>query len=336
MDYNYQQICQDLIRGLPARTKDVISRRFGLKKENRETLQLIGDSYKITRERVRQVEVDGFRKMKPALKDYQEVFDYFHSYIKDWGDLKKEDKLLSELGGEKFKNQVYFLMAIEDRFLRHPETEDLYTLWAVEKNSLVFAKKILNSLVGKMRKIKSPLSQEELFNIVKKENSNLTEKAFSSYIDISKLICQGLENCLGLPDWPEINPRGIKDKAYLVLKKQEKPLHFREVASLIDELNEIKGMALPQTVHNELIKDERFVLVGRGLYALKEWGYEPGVVKDIILKVLKKNKKPLRNEEIVKQVLSQRLVKPSTVLANLQDRNSFVRDNQGRYRVKKA
>lgn len=335
MEYNYQQICQDLIRGLSTRTKDVISRRFGLKGEKRETLQSIGQDYEITRERVRQIETDGFKKIKPGLKDYQRVFDYFYSHIKDWGDLRREDRLLSDLGSEKFQNQAFFLLVLGDSFDRQPETEDFHTLWTVEKNSLVFAKKLINSLVQKLKKIKSPLSEEELFNVLKKENRNLNQKAFSSYIDVSKVIWQGFGGCWGLPDWPEINPRGIKDKAYLVFKKQGNPLHFRDVASFIGELDGESGTpALPQTVHNELIKDPRFVLVGRGLYALKEWGYESGVVKDIILHVLKKSKKPLRSEEIVKQVLSQRLVKPSTVLANLHDRGMFVLDNQGRYKIK--
>lgn len=342
MEFNYQQICSDLLRGIPTRTKDVISRRFGLKKKTRETLQSIGDQYSITRERVRQIETDGFSKLKPALKDYQEVFDYFQSHLKEWGDLRREDRLLSELGSQNFENQVFFLLAVEDRFTRHSETEDLHTFWSIEENALDLARRTINSLVNKFEKIKTPLSDQEIFEIYKKEKSSSGGKPFNervllSCLEVSKVIWQGPGGVWGLFDWPEINPRGIKDKAYLVFKKQQKPLHFREVANLIDQLNEGRGIsALPQTVHNELIRDPRFVLVGRGIYALREWGYEQGVVKDIVLKILKENKKPLSRQEIVKQVLSQRLVKESTVLANLQDKKCFLRDLQGRYTVKKS
>jgi hypothetical protein len=90
--------------------------------------------------------------------------------------------------------------------------------------------------------------------------------------------------------------------------------------------------ALVQTVHNELIKDSRFVLVGRGVYALKEWGYEPGQVKDIITKILRENG-PLTQGEILERVSKQRLVKENTILLNLSNKKNFLRDSQGKYKV---
>jgi hypothetical protein len=109
------------------------------------------------------------------------------------------------------------------------------------------------------------------------------------------------------------------------------------VASCIEKLplNENRKVHVA-TVHNELIKDTRFVLVGRGLYALAEWGYQPGVVKEIISKVLKESKKPLTKEEIVEKVLGQRFVKENTVALNLQDKNRFVKDDKGMYNVREA
>jgi len=113
----------------------------------------------------------------------------------------------------------------------------------------------------------------------------------------------------------------------LVFKKVGNPLHFREVTNLIEN-------AHLQTVHNEIIKDSRFVLVGRGIYALSEWGYYPGQVKEVILKILKESEKPLKKEEILEKVLSQRLVKENTILLNLSDKKYFLKDSLGRYRPK--
>ncbi len=146
-------------------------------------------------------------------------------------------------------------------------------------------------------------------------------------MEVSKKIQKNKEDLFGLKDWPEINPKGIKDRAYLVFKKIEKPLHFAEVANLIE------GSQI-QTVHNELIRDSRFVLVGRGIYALTEWGYYSGQVKDVISKVLKETGKPLTKEEVLERVLKQRLVKENTILLNLSNKNYFLRDPQGRYMVK--
>jgi hypothetical protein len=84
------------------------------------------------------------------------------------------------------------------------------------------------------------------------------------------------------------------------------------------------------TTHNELIKDSRFVLVGRGLYALSEWGYMSGVVKDVIKNIIE-NDGPLTRDKIVEKVLKERYVKENTILVNLQNPKYFRRDKEGRY-----
>jgi hypothetical protein len=89
----------------------------------------------------------------------------------------------------------------------------------------------------------------------------------------------------------------------------------------------------PQTVHNELIRDKRFVLVGRGTYALREWGYEEGTVKDVILNLLKKAGGFLSREKIYEQVLEKRKVKKATIAVNLADRKFFEKKADG-YQMK--
>src|ERR1019366_4963517 len=37
----------------------------------------------------------------------------------------------------------------------------------------------------------------------------------------------------GLITWPEVNPKSIRDKTYLVLSHHGKPLHFSDIASHI-------------------------------------------------------------------------------------------------------
>jgi len=130
--------------------------------------------------------------------------------------------------------------------------------------------------------------------------------------------------------WPEINPKGVRDRAYIVLKREGKPLHFVEITNRINNLNYDDKRVLSESVHNELIRSPLFVLVGRGLYALQEWGYEPGTVKDVIIKVLKEAKRPMTKEEIMQEVLFRRQVKPNTILLNLQDRNLFARIDSGK------
>ena len=75
------------------------------------------------------------------------------------------------------------------------------------------------------------------------------------------------------------------------------------------------------------------MLVGRGLYALAEWGYEPGVVRDVIKGILHREG-PLTREEIVDRVKRERYVKDATIAVNLQN-GMFARLSDGRYGLTK-
>ena len=340
MKYDYQAISNNLIKGLQPRIKDVIEQRFGLKNKERKTLEEIGEAYGITRERVRQIEETGFAKLEPKLKEHQDVFNYFQEQIKLSGNLRKEDVLLPLLGGEKYQNQVFFLLTLGGNFKKFYQTKEFYSLWAIDENSVKFAEDFLKSLGNRFAELKTPLTFEE----VKKEFSSHFEKhpapeALQSFLEISKQIKVGVDGRYGLKDWSEINPRGVKDKAFLILKREKRPLHFTEVTKLINnsEFGKVYGeRALIQTVHNELIKDSRFVLVGRGLYALGEWGYQAGQVKDVILNILKESPKPLTREQILDKVLKQRIVKNNTVFLNLNNKKFFSKNTEGKYQVREA
>ena len=244
------------------------------------------------------------------------------------------------MAGERFQPHLFFLLTLNGQFYRFGETEEFYPFWAIDQKILNSARGIINFLAQRLVEKKEPLSFRQIYKISQQKRS-LTPRVLSSFVEISKKIERGIDNFYGLKDWPEVNPRGLKDKAFLALKKEDKPLHFREVARLIDKLNfyqeaDKKKKALSQTVHNELNKDPRFILVGRGVYALQEWGYTPGYVKDIIRKLLKEKGESLDREAIIKEVLKQRLVKKSTILLNLQNKQYFLKDSEGYYSIKKA
>ena len=332
MDFNYKDICKSFVKGLPQRTTDVIERRFGLKTGQRETLGAIGQSYNITRERVRQIEKEGFSKIRPKIKEYKNVFQFLNKTLECFGGIKEENALLKFLGKGKFQNYAFFLLFLAGDFKRFPEDDNFNSFWAVKKEAVSQAKKIVRATIKRFEKENKVLFLPELL-----KGQKLNREVFLSCLEISKQIQKNPEDKFGLRDWIEINPRSVKDKAYLVLKKQEKPLHFSEIANFIEKLPfPSKGETHVATVHNELIKDQRFVLVGRGLYALKEWGYEPGIVKDIIYKTLKEAKKSLSKNEILNKVLGQRFVKANTVVLNLQDKNYFEKDEKGRYTIREA
>jgi DNA-directed RNA polymerase delta subunit len=340
MKYNYQTICNNLIKDLPSRIKDVIEQRFGLKNKERKTLEEIGKAYGITRERVRQIQEAGFSKIRPKLEEYQDVLNYLQEQIKLLGNLKREDTLLESLGGSKFRNQVFFLLNLSGDFKKLYQTKDLHSFWTVNETSVKFAKEAIEFLIQRFRNLNKPLTFEDLRKEINSRfEKKLTSQSLQSLLEISKQIKTGVDGRYGLKDWSEINPKGVKDKAYLIFKREKRPLHFTEVTKLINSSEfgkTLQEKALTQTVHNELIKDPRFVLVGRGLYALGEWGYKPGQVKDVILNVLKESNKPLGRDEILDKVLKQRIVKSNTVFLNLNDKKYFSKNSDGKYQVREA
>jgi hypothetical protein len=333
---NYKQFYQKLTKGLSQKTKDIFERRFGMKTGTPETLEAIGKTFNITRERVRQIEEVGFNYVRKQNKELlDEVYADFARYFESKGGFKKEEIALEELGGKTQKPYVLFLLTLGDQFARICEKKDFYYFWSTMPEAKSKVKENLGVLVSDMQKIGEPISKEEFYAKIASQKG-ISQQAAFSYLEISKRIQENKEGKLGLTDWPEIKPRGVRDKAFLVFKKHAKPLHFTDVAKLIDELEYSASdkKTYPQTVHNELIKDARFVLVGRGTYALAEWGYVPGTIKDIITNILSQKTDPIHRDEIVKEVLAQRLVAKNTVLMNLNNKKYFDKGEGDRYTIK--
>jgi hypothetical protein len=328
-----------LLKKLPTRRmKDVVEKRFGLKGGKKKTLEAIGQEYKITRERVRQIEVDAMKHLsrEEHLREVQPTLQVLEAHFRDHGGVLAGHHFFGMLPSRGTSAHAAILLTVSNSFTELPETADFHKRWTTDKKSAELAEEIILYSKDRLAEIGHPLPPEELQAIVAKHARELTQKELpievrDAYLASSKNIRQNSYGEWGLMSWPTISPRGVKDKAYLVLAKSGKPMHFREVAVAINTLGVPartswnKRKAHPQTVHNELIKDNRFVLVGRGLYALKEWGYEPGTVRDILVSIFKKGGKPLSKEEVIKMVLEKRFVKPPTILLNLQDRSLFRR-----------
>lgn len=337
----------ELVSGLPKRTRDVIAGRFGLKDGKKRTLEAIGDGFGITRERVRQIEADGLAALrKPeAMAKLASYLAAIQQHVADYGNLRREDQLLGEVARmfgtdtPQERAAATLTLALAGDSTRQREDERFYTIWHADTEALAAAHKAIAALTDTFAEDRRTISGDELSNRARQVAQSLglaTPKAVLSYVDASRLVEQNPFGEWGPAHWPEVKPRGVKDKAYLIFKREAKPLHFRTVAEKINETIAKKRPAHPQTVHNELIKDKRFVLVGRGTYALAEWGYQPGTVREVLLAVLRENGRPMTKEELLAEVLKRRFVKENTVLLNLQHRSFFVRTDEGKYAVKTA
>lgn len=328
---NPKELSTRVIKLLPQkRVQDILTKRFGLTGSG-HTLEAIGKSYGITRERVRQIEEAALKNLRQgeAQTIVKPFAEQVRSHLHANGGVSEQKQFFQSLADDKYHPHLSFLLMIDGTMAYAAEDEKHHHRWAHGLTDLKKAEAVLHSFIKRVEQHGKPMKEGELYTLledsVREEGSTPDKKVLDSHLSVSKLIGKNPYGEFGLVSWPRISPRGVRDKAYLVLSRAGKPLHFREVADHINRVGWTKKKAHPQTVHNELIKDQRFVLVGRGLYGLKEWGYEAGTVKDVLVSILQQAQKPLTKEELMKRVLEKRVVKENTILLNLQDRKKFKR-----------
>ena len=336
MNFKPKDVSKKLLSALPKRAQDVIISRYGLGgKAQRLTLDAIGKKYNITRERVRQIENHSLaiiRKSK-AYEELEPVFTELKALIVELGGIVSEKDLLNHLSKDaSAQNHFHFLLVIGEEFERFKEDEEFKHRWHVDKE-------LADKIHAALRKLYSKLSDDELvfesdiidsfLDEVKDINEKYkNEEVIKRWLSISHKIGKNPLGEWGKSSSSNVNAKGMRDYAFLVIRKHGSPIHFKEVAKAISQYFNKKAHVA--TTHNELIKDPRFVLVGRGLYALAEWGYMSGVVKDVIKKILEKEG-PLSKEKIVEKVLKERYVKENTILVNLQNPKYFKKDRENRY-----
>ncbi|MFH0969140.1 MAG: HTH domain-containing protein [Patescibacteria group bacterium] len=320
----------------PERPKGIISGRYGIKNGDPKTLEEIGREYDITRERVRQIIKETLKKLKKGKSDViEEIKNKLAFTIKEKSGIIKEEELMAQTADLKERGALKFFLDLFDNIEYREILGEVEGSWSNGEFSLNEWRKTKNLIKEILEKKQRPLTDQELVKeILNLKSTEIEPKKLFNYLDVSSEIKKGRFQKWGLKSWDEITPKGTREKIYLILKETGRPMHFKEIAEAIDKykLNK-KKRTHPQTVHNELIRDKRFILVGRGTYALSEWGFEKGTVREVIEDILKKNSRPMRKEDILEQALKMRKVKKSTVMINLN--NFFQKVGKNEYSVKK-
>lgn len=309
------------------RTRDIVWARFGLSGKRPKTLEAIGKEYGITRERVRQIIGSAFSVIRQKRDDerFVAIADRIVSAIEIRGGIVSVPALYDALAGDSKKEEgalSFFLQCLRSSVKEVKETakrERVYVTGSFSEDEWrglhVVAERVLTE-AGRV------LPEDEFHSLARKAGVSVDARRFFDMLSVSARIRRNPFGYWGFAGSDEISPRGTREKARLVLAMNGSPMHFKEIAAKIDEagLQKRGRKTHPQTVHNELIKDRHFVLVGRGLYALADWGYQKGTVRQVIDGILRESGKPMRRDEIVDAVSKARKVKRSTIVINL---NSF-------------
>lgn len=321
------------------REREIVSRRFGLF-DRRETLEQIGELLGITRERVRQLEKAAITRLKTSaskgdIPHILSVQDMLVAELDKMGKVARISDLSARLSKENSKldqSRLSFVAMLSPKLAMVEENDNFYhAVGVASQHSEKAIKDQVSAVVEAIKKIGEPTSIE----VVAKEVKNSNEAHVQALASVSKLVAT-LNGRWGLTKWPMVNPKNIRDKIYVILHESGKHMHFNDIAKAIKASSFKRKDVTTQAIHNELIKDDRFVLIGRGIYALKEWGYKKGTVADIITEVLKKAGEPLHRDEIVKRVLKNRYVKETTILLNLQGKQQFKRVAKATYTLADA
>lgn len=317
------------------REREIITRRFGLV-DRRETLEQIGELLGITRERVRQLEKAILVRLKiaadedklPAVSAIERVLV---RDLSEHGRVSRIQDIAKRTTGDSknalSKAHIAFIAELSPKLTVINENDNYHHTIAIkEYGDEKKIKQSIDEIVKTIKKEGQPLTIEELFSKLNYEHPNQV-RALAS---VSKLLAH-LKDRWGLVKWPTVNPKNIRDKIYVILAENAKPMHFSEIAGAIKSSDFKRRNVTTQAIHNELIKDDRFILIGRGIYALENWGYSKGTVSDIIADVLREASEPLHRDEIVKRVLKKRQVKETTILLNLQSKPQFKRVAKATY-----
>lgn len=331
---NVECVVKDILETIEReREREIISRRFGLF-DRRETLEQIGELLGITRERVRQLEKAVITRLKTAAeRDLPHIKDVERSLGEHLGDMGKVARVsditarLTKTNSKTDQARVAFLANLSPGIAVIDDNDHFFHSIGL---AATHSEKNIRDHVGKIIEAISAIGEPTDIKTVADKVGNSDVKHTEALAGISKNIAT-LNGRWGLVKWPMVNPKNIRDKIYVILHDNKKPMHFNEISEAIKNSNLRRKDVTTQAIHNELIKDQRFVLIGRGIYALKEWGYKKGTVADVISEVLRKENGPLHRDEIVRRVLKSRQVKETTILLNLQGKPQFKRVAKATY-----
>jgi len=334
---NLSEIVDDIFLVLSEKEKEVIIKRFALNNEPKMTLESIGKKFEVTRERVRQIEKIALGKLRRTSINTRlfEVNKIARDILAGMEGVMLEDAIVSKVLAKLASTNdvdshiIKLALAIDPEMNKYSRRNRYKNFWHVDSVNLKTIDAVCDTAVKVLKEAKDVLAEEALAESITKEieglNKNFVKSCLTTDMRLKKI-----ETGYGLMTWRHVNPKSIRDKAYIVLKKTNKPLHFVEIANKISAAGFDHKVVTTQAVHNELIRYDQFVLVGRGLYALKEWGYQEGTVSDVIEILLKKNS-PMTKQEIIEGVLKQRDVKKGTISLNLQKNPCFERVGRAVY-----
>ncbi|EKD63619.1 MAG: RNA polymerase [uncultured bacterium] len=342
-DIKLKDLVENLLIVLNEKEKDIIEKRFALHNQPKQTLEQIGKKFSVTRERIRQIEKNALKKLtRNAQNTNLKILNaYAKEIIKKNAGIMTEESItaavintLPNISTTEI-NELKLALALDADLDKIPNTINYEPNWRLKTIPFQLIKEITQvgiKVLNENNDIMEPIGLAT--KVLEKLSQKTDPELITNTLRIDKRIKFTENNSIGLKTWRHINPRTLRDKINFILAKENKPLHFVEISNLITEYQFDNKTVNTQAVHNELIRNKDFVLIGRGIYALSKWGYSEGTVSEIIEKILAGGR-VLTREEIISEVLKQRQVKTITIYLNLKNKPYFKKVGKDSYTLVK-
>lgn len=336
-----KDLVNNLLILLSPKEKHIIENRYSLNSNPHATLEKIGQEFGVTRERVRQIEKNALKKLsRNVVNTKLNIFNqYANTVIQKYEGVVLEDKIVSEIlalvsdPSKVDANAIKLSLELDPNLEKIPNTINCYPYFKLKTIDRKGVGEVCEQTIAYLRTKSSVETADEIIAILESKTGKKWTKQFVlSCLELDRRL-KIVKKGIGLAEWRNINPRTLKDKILYILGETQKPLHYVEISNRISEAHFDEKNINVQAVHNELIRDTSFVLIGRGIYALRQWGYEDGTVSEVIASILKE-KGAINREEIIAEVLKRRQVKRITILLNLKNKPIFERVGRDTYGLK--
>ncbi len=339
MTQMYEQI-ESIFQLLNQKERHVLEKRFAINTSGRFTLAEIGNGLSVTRERIRQIEKSALQKIRRNIQNYSifELCENAYRILRESGGILSEDILVSKLLNRNLNEApglIQLVLSSDVRYQRCPNTLKFRPHMRLASIPEHLIEALSAASVAYLNEKKTVIDLEKIASDVKRNgpDAEMLEPVFFRSLFLIHKDFKLVGEAVGLIGWRDINPRTLRDKIYFVLRQNKEPLHFLDISNKIMEAQIDRKNVNMQAVHNELIRNEDFIIIGRGIYALKEWGFNQGTVSDVITDVLK-GRESMSEEDIIREVLKVRQVKAITIILNLKNKPQFVRVGRKQYKLK--
>jgi hypothetical protein len=224
--YNYKEVVEQILKELRRdRDRQIIARRFGFGMSRRQTLEKIGGDFDITRERVRQIEKAAIAKMRASgSAEIARAGELLRAIVADQGGITPTPDVATIIGAtESDIPYIVFLALLSPGIELIEEDDDLrqaVSLAPIYARSQVI--QLINETISTVKDYAKPITLAKLSN---KLPSQLETITLEQLMRVSKKLAY-FDGKWGLITWPEVNPKSIRDKTYLVLSRHGRPLHF--------------------------------------------------------------------------------------------------------------